>query len=116
MAQALIESSAGLAVSCLSTSSRLGSARLGVRKRITNTTAMTTSRTAAPGKSLDILQGSLLDGTAALPDCSDRASRANAKSDADWNLCSGFFSRQRLTTRCIAGGIFAATCEMLGGS
>src|SRR5271169_1836367 len=49
------------------------------------------------------------------PDC-DSASRANAKSDADWKRCSGFFSRQRWTTRCSAGGIFAVTCEIPGGS
>ena len=40
---------------------------------------------------------------------SDSASRAKAKSDADWKRCSRFFSRWRCTIRCNAGGMFAAT-------
>src|ERR1700722_4467057 len=35
----------------------------------------------------------------ALP-VSDNASNAKARSEADWKRCSGFFSRQRCTTRC----------------
>src|SRR5450755_1418129 len=47
---------------------------------------------------------------------SDEASSENAKSDADWNRCSGFFSRQRCTTRSSPGGAPGTICKMPGGS
>src|SRR5579864_334273 len=47
---------------------------------------------------------------------SEIASSANAKSDADWKRCPGFFSKQRCTTRCNERGRFGATCEISGGS
>src|SRR5215472_3717695 len=49
----------------------------------------------------------------ALPE-SDNASNANARSDADWNRCAGFFSRQRCTTRGSAEGMAGTICEMAG--
>src|SRR5215471_1753723 len=49
----------------------------------------------------------------ALPE-SDSASRAKARSDAEWKRCSGFFSRQRCTTLCRAGGMPGAICETEG--
>src|ERR1700733_9963979 len=54
-------------------------------------------------------------GDTEFPD-SESVSRAKAKSWADWNRCSGFFSRQRRTTFCIPGGTVGMTCEMAGGS
>jgi len=53
--------------------------------------------------------------TEELPD-SDKASSANAKSDADWKRCSGFFSKQRCTTRSSAAGTLCTICDMPGGS
>jgi hypothetical protein len=47
---------------------------------------------------------------------SDRASSADAKSDAEWKRCSGFFYRQRCTIRSSAGGVPGAICEMLVAS
>src|SRR6516225_2673251 len=44
------------------------------------------------------------------------ASSAKAKSCAEWKRCSGSFSRQRWTTRCIPGGVAGASCEMDEGS
>src|SRR5262249_53702586 len=51
----------------------------------------------------------------ALP-VSDNASKAKAKSEAEWKRCSGLFSRQRCTTRCSAGGIAVTICDNVGGS
>ncbi len=47
---------------------------------------------------------------------SDSASSANARSEADWKRCSGFFSRQRWTTLCSPGGASGTSCETPGGS
>ena len=47
---------------------------------------------------------------------SDMASNANAKSDAEWKRCSGFFSRQRCTIRSRAGGVPGVIREISGGS
>src|SRR5579863_8676961 len=47
---------------------------------------------------------------------SDNASIAKAKSEADWKRCSAFFSRQRWTTRCRAGGTAGTSCERVVGS
>src|SRR4051794_35403105 len=46
----------------------------------------------------------------------DNASSANARSLADWNRSSGFFSRQRWTTRSSAGGIAGVAADSGGGS
>src|SRR6185437_402531 len=47
---------------------------------------------------------------------SDNASSANAKSCADWNRCSGLFSKHRCTIRCSASGTPGASDERLAGS
>src|SRR5208283_819010 len=66
--------------------------------------------------SSSVLPASFSGYAVALPELSDKASSAKAKSEADWKRCSGFFSRQRWTTRCRAGGRFVVTCEIAGGS
>jgi hypothetical protein len=47
---------------------------------------------------------------------SDGAPSANARSEADWKRCLGFFSRQRCTIRCNPGELFGVICETEGGS
>src|SRR5579862_6521580 len=110
MVQELIELPDGVAVSRLSTRSYFWWARLE-RKRLVTPAATNATNTAATAKTLDILQASFLRKAVALMDVSDNASSANARSDADWKRCSGFFSRQRCTTRCNAGGTLVVTCE-----
>src|ERR1700674_1888199 len=46
----------------------------------------------------------------------ETTSSAKARSEADWKRCSGFFSKQRCTTRCNPGGMFGVICERAGGS
>ena len=47
---------------------------------------------------------------------SDNASKAKARSEAEWKRCCGLFSRQRCTTFCSEGGVLGTACEMTGGS
>jgi len=47
---------------------------------------------------------------------SDIASRAKARSWAEWKRSSRFFSRQRCTMRCIPGGVLGASCATDCGS
>src|ERR1700747_1909701 len=51
----------------------------------------------------------------ALPE-SESASRTKARSDAEWNRCSGFFSRQRSSTFCRASEMLGAICDGEPGS
>src|SRR5579862_1891016 len=47
---------------------------------------------------------------------SDKASRAKARSEAEWKRCSGLFSRHRCTIFWRAGGVPGTICEADGGS
>ena len=49
-------------------------------------------------------------------DASDSARRSNARSCAEWNLSSGFFSRQWRITRSSPGCTFLFVAERSGGS
>jgi len=54
--------------------------------------------------------------TAAGVDASESDSRSKARSRADWNRCSGSFSRQWRTMRSRPGGIWRLVAERSGGS
>src|ERR1700691_4967429 len=90
-----------------------------VRKNISAAPASNTT-TVSPtvvATSFDRLSRSDEAGAATVTELeSDSASSAKAKSEADWNRCSGLFSRQRWTTLCMAGGARGTSCETPGGS
>src|ERR1700689_3112633 len=90
----------------------------GVRHQITPSPA---SANTAPVAAADHAQMRLegrpcpTAGTVAPLD-SDNASKANAKSEADWKRCSGSFSTQRLTTRTRPSAVSGASSDIARGS
>src|SRR5437879_6503199 len=99
------------------TQSVVGTGKLGRRNSTMNKTATRTTAAALAGyiQFREIFCG-WASAVAEDPPESDRASTANAKSDADWKRCSGFFSKQRCTILCSARGMVDASREVPGGS
>src|ERR1700729_4240104 len=117
MAAARTGSPGALAVSRLGIASpcRLGSGLLFASSRQVPTAARRMIVAASPTPIDLLILGFQLFEVPAVeesPELWETASRANAKSDDDWKRWSGFFSRQRWTTLCRAGGVFPAICEM----
>ena len=76
------------------------------------------SRTIGANRSAPPRAGAARDSSAAIApdrvDTPETVSRAKARSCAEWNLRSGFFSRHRLMMRSNAGGIAAPPFSVSG--